>query len=534
MMKCRILALILGLTALLLLASATLAQAPAPQEREAPSIPPPPERGGRLQEPEPAATALSPGSGPLAERAVEPPPASSIQRRPATEPPEPPIPTSERLPFSGPLPPPEEPTPSMQLSAPDLFLPSEQSFLTVEVNADTDIISGEAPPNTDLEVEIWDYDWYETRSDGEGHYSFDAWTEAGIDLQPGMEGRVRYRTEEGHQISARFAVPFLRVSQSEDTVEGIAIPNATVNVTVTRGTETFVASTTAEGDGWFVIDGWEFSPEVDVQVDDIVEMSSDGVSRTLTVVAMTGVPNIEFDTISGHIDGASEDDPVRIEIWGAGGGSVDTTTDASGNYDTDLGGWDLKAGHELGVWYITGDGDECGITVAYLMIFVNLTADWIDGGTQPTATLNITLTGSGIKGTAMTNSDKDGYFFTNIYTDATVVDIISGDSIQITADGRQASVDAILTVEVNAVADTISGYTVPDTDVMVRIDDGDRFWVQSDGTGYYEFDAGAEGINLESGMGGRVRSATHDGHWVTASFEVQKYYIYLPLVMKSF
>lgn len=431
-MKCRILALILGLTALLLLGSATLAQGPEPWEREPQDAPRPPDYRRWADQPDPEAWRPRPQA--LVEAAVEPAAVTLGE-------------------------------PGLSFRYVDTFGVTEEAYI---------------------------------------------------------------------EDSARFAVPFLRVSQSEDTVEGIAIPNATVNVTVTRGTETFVASTTAEGDGWFVTDGWEFSPEVDIQVDDIVEMSSDGVSRTLTVVAMTGVPSIEFDTISGHVDGASEDDPVRIEIWRSGGATVDTTTDASGNYSTDLGGWDLRAGHELSVWYITGDGDECGITVAYLMIWVALDGDLIDGGTQPTATLNVTLTGSGIKGTATTSSDKDGFYSTNIYTDTTVADIVSGDNIEVTADGRQASVDAILTVQVNAVADTISGYAAPYTDVRVRIDDDGQFWVQSDGTGYYEFDAGAEGINLQPGMGGRVRYITDDGHFVTAGFEVQEYYIYLPLVMKNF
>jgi hypothetical protein len=391
--------------------------------------------------------------------------------------------------------------------------------LTVQVDPDANTISGEAPPDTEVVIDFWGYGWFYVQSDEHGDYSFDS-EEEGIDLQAGMEGRVRYWTDEGHEVRARWGVPFLRVNQTHDWMEGIAIPHATVNVTVTRGSSTFLGSTTAEGSGWFYIEGREFSPELDIQPGDLVEMNSDSVYRSLTVVSMTGNPDISAETISGNIDTAGDGDPVRIDIWAENAGSVDTTTDADGDYDTDLGGWNLEAGHQLAVWYITEDGDECGIVVAYLQIRAYLTWDWIEGQTTPDASVNITVTGSGTKGTAATSSDGSGYYGTNVYTGTTNVDIVSGDTIEVTADGRQASVDAILTVEVDPDADTISGEAPPNTDIQLDIWDHGRFYVQSDGSGDYSFDASAVGIDLEAGMEGRVRYWTDKGHQVEARLGV--------------
>jgi hypothetical protein len=396
---------------------------------------------------------------------------------------------------------------------------SLDALLTVQVDAVADTISGQAPPNTEVEMDIWWYGWYSVQSDGSGDYSFDAGAE-GIDLRAGMEGRVRYWTNEGHEVNVRFGVPFLRVNQTDDYMEGIALPNATVNLTVTRDSTTFTGQTTAGSSGWFWIGGWDLSPNVDMQVGDVVEMSCNGINRSLTIMDMTGVPNIGAESISGNVSGASDSDPVRIEMWLGGADSVRTSTDGSGDYAADLDDWDPQTGDVMYVWYITDDGDECGITVACLHIQVEVNENWVGGYTAPTANVNVTLTGSGIKGTAEISSDVGGRYWAEVYTDTTLVDIVSGDTVEVTGDSIEASVDAVLTVQVDAGTNTIYGSAPPNIEVVVDLWNYGWFYVKSDEYGNYSFDGDDEGIDLGAGMQGQVRYWTDEGHEVDARFAV--------------
>ncbi|HUW15017.1 MAG TPA: hypothetical protein VM537_35190, partial [Anaerolineae bacterium] len=392
--------------------------------------------------------------------------------------------------------------------------------LSLDYDVDTDTVSGTGPPNTMMRIQVWgSYGEMLVPSDGNGDFIADL--SGQLDILGREQFRLGCENEDHNENYLWSYAPYLRVNQTYNYMEGQAIPNATVNLTVTRGSTTFTGQTAADGNGWFYIDGWSnFSPQLDVQPDDFVEMGSDGVYRTLTVVAMSGTPDISADTIFGNVSGAADGDPVRVEIWAEGADRVETSTDSSGDYDTDLGGWDLLAGHELAVWYITEDGDECGIVVSYLRIVAELSEDWIDGLTKPEATVNITVTGSGIKGTAETSSDGSGYYWADVYTHTTLVDIASGDTIDVAADGRQASLDPVLTFQVDPDANTISGEAPPDTEVVIDLWGYGWFYVQSDEYGNYSFDSDDEGIDLQAGMQGRVRYWTDEGHEVRARWGV--------------
>lgn len=396
--------------------------------------------------------------------------------------------------------------------------------LSLDVDVDTDIVSGTGPPNTIVKVTALDRNWeflgeMLVPTDDSGNFTADLSDQ--MDIKGGMWIRLGAENEGHNENYIGGILPYLRVNQTHDWIQGVGTPNAAVNITVTRGTTSFTGSTTADGSGWYHVGRWDFGAQpLDIQVDDSVEMTSDGVSRSLTVMAMSGNPDVDADTISGNIAGAGDSDPVLIDIWEKGGGGAETTTDASGNYSTNLGGPDLKAGHELAVWYVTEEGDECGIVVRYLQIRANITSDWIDGDTKPNTTVSITLTGSGIKGTGDPTSDKDGRYATDVYTDGTRADIAIGDTISATADGREASlfIGGPLTAQANETTDEITGEAPPNTDLFVDIWDYGWFDVQSDEFGDYNFDAGAEGIDLQAGMGGMVGYRTEEGHQIGVDF----------------
>ncbi|MGB3905274.1 MAG: hypothetical protein WBB22_10145, partial [Anaerolineae bacterium] len=397
--------------------------------------------------------------------------------------------------------------------------------LSLDVDVDTDIVSGTGPPNTIVNVRVQERNWeflggMSVPTDDSGNFSAD-FTDQELDITGNETLGLGYENEDHNENYLWRIAHYLRVNQTDDWIQGVGAPNATVSLTVTRDSTTFTGSTTADGGGWFHMNRWDFGAQpLDIQVDDFVEMTSDGVSRSLIVMAMSGNPDVDADTISGNIAGAGDGDPVRIEIWEEGGGGAETTTDASGNYSTNLGGSDLKAGHQLGVWYITDDGDECGIGVRYLQIRANITSDWIDGDTKPNTTVNITVTGSGIKGIGDPTSDKDGRYATDVYTDGTRADIAIGDTISATADGREASlfIGGPLTAQANETTDEITGEAPPNTDLFVDIWGYGWFDVQSDEFGDYSFDAGAEEIQLEPGIEGMVGYRTEEGHQIGVDF----------------
>jgi len=396
--------------------------------------------------------------------------------------------------------------------------------LSLGFDVDTDTVSGTGPANT--MVSVWVAGSHGrflgemvVPTDGSGNFTADFSPQ--LDIQGGQRIGLGCENEDHNENYIWCMVPYLRVNQTHDWIQGVGTPNATVNITVTRGTTSFTGSTTADGSGWFQLGRWDFGAQpLDIQVDDTIEMTSDGVSRSLTVMVMSGNPDVDADTISGNIDGASDDDPVRIEIWEEDGGGAETTTDGSGNYSTGLGSWDLEAGHQLGVWYVTDDGDECGIAVSYLQIRANISSDWIDGDTKPNTTVNITVTGGGIKGTGDPTSDKDGRYATDVYTDGTRADIAIGDTISATADGREASlfIGGPLTAQANETTGKITGEAPPNTDLWVDIWGYGWFDVQSDEFGDYNFDAIGEGIVLHAGMGGMVGYRTEEGHQISVDF----------------
>jgi len=397
--------------------------------------------------------------------------------------------------------------------------------LSVDVDPETDIVSGAAPANTMVLIRAYSRYWdtlgqMVVPTDDSGDFTANFSDQ--LDVAAGQWICVGCENHDHNENYICRNMPYLRVNQTHDWVEGYASPSATVNLTVTRDT-TFTGQTTADGTGWFHIEGWEFTPELDIQPDDVVEMSSDGVYRRLDIVAMTGNPDLDADAISGHIDGASADEPVVVDIWEGNAGGAQATTDASGNYSADLSFWDVLAGHQIAVWYITQNGDECGIVVRYLQIRANISSSWIDGDTKPDATVNITVTGSGEKGFAETTSDKDGYYGTEVYTDSTKVYFGIGDTVNASAGGRAASlfIEGPLTAQADDATDVISGTAPANTDLWIGIWDCGWFDTQSDELGHYTFDAWSVAeCDLRAGMGGIVGYRTAEGHQVSVDFSL--------------
>lgn len=396
---------------------------------------------------------------------------------------------------------------------------------SLDFDTETETVWGTGPANTMMSLFIMDGGWGylgETAVPTDESGNFTADFSDVVDIL-GAQWIGLGRDDEDHNFNYVFGrVPYLRVSLTHEWIQGLAAPDATVNITVTRGSNTFTTSTTAGGDGEFFVGGWQFGAEfLDFQSGDLVEMNADGIYRSLHLVAMTGDPDLDADAISGHIAGADEGEPVLVEIWDKEGGSVQATTDASGNYCADLSFRDVLAGHQISVWYITPDGDECGIAVRYLQIRANLSAGSIDGDTKPEATVNITVTGSGEKGFAETTADEDGYYGAKVYTDSTKVFFGFGDTVHASADGRAASlfIEGPLTAQADDATDVISGTAPGNRDLIVDIWEHGQFNTQSDESGHYAFDAWAEaGIDLRTGMGGMVGYLTTDGHQVSVDF----------------
>ena len=398
-----------------------------------------------------------------------------------------------------------------------------------EIDPDADTVSGQMFGGVfpaQGRVEIWHPEGERASMDidvdADGNYLADFSGE--FDIELGDQAEVWYYDPNLNRVGVALFTPYLQanVNQSHDWVNGEATPDTTVYVTVTRGSEVIgTGQDHIESGTWFHIDPEdEWGDRTDIRAGDVVEVAtSEGLTATIEVITITADIDPDNDIVSGQMLGGVFPAEVDVEVWSRDGTGRRVQTDGAGNYSADLSPFDLKGGHEVAVWYINPDGHRVGIVRSALRVEVNITYDEIEGATVPEATVTITVTGSGVKGTASTVANEEGQYWTEVYTNGEWVDIVPGDTVIAEAAGRTATVDIPdpFTAEIDVDTDTVYGQGPAGAELRVDVYGYGDKWVTVEPDGSWSVWFGDRG-DLQAGDRGEVDYYTDEGHVVQVRF----------------
>jgi uncharacterized repeat protein (TIGR01451 family) len=287
------------------------------------------------------------------------------------------------------------------------------------LNMNTDTIAGEidapfgATPLT-VRCEVWEPPYLSIVVPGVpangGSYSCD-FSELGWDFQPGQKVSVVYIEPDADEVMNVFEVPWMRVNYAHDWVGGNYPVGHDMWITVTDSTGGVKATTLAfssPGGGWG--DGFETQDDWDPQRPDIQEgdrvyfESDDGYINEMHVGVITGVVDIDTDSVGGSVYAGwfTQDLPIECHPWGGPPTATVKSSTAGPDGDPpyfcqwDPAEWDIQLGQDVAVMYIEPDGDRV-INVFQqpkLNIRTNYGHDWVEGDFEAGHTMWITLTDS--------------------------------------------------------------------------------------------------------------------------------------------
>jgi hypothetical protein len=335
--------------------------------------------------------------------------------------------------------------------------------LTVEANKESDTLYGTGPAGDRLE--IGGDCWGSTTVDPVGD-----WVYAGCGLGNGDNGYIYHPTENGHRTYLGWAaVPYVSVRENGDYVYGYVRQGVPVTVTLqsSGGTERAVATAFSnDSNGWF---GVSFQ---DAAGDPIVIQPNDTVlvqASPAITVPVTPL-DAEVDTANDQVMGYG---PANADLGvSAGGCWRNVTTDADGDFTADTSGeCNLRAGDWVWVYYWNDQGNQVYIGFNAPMVRVNVANDIVDGYATPNATAKLTLKRGGSTLATATASTGMGGWFSAFFTDANgdLVDIKSGDTVEVSASPTASVVLADLSAAVNTTEDTVTGSGPADAMLLVKV-----------------------------------------------------------------
>jgi hypothetical protein len=282
---------------------------------------------------------------------------------------------------------------------------------------------------------------------------------------------ARALPEKAGLLDAANGAPFAYVNQPWDWVEGRTTAGATVQATLFRNSSVYTtAQTVADSDGWFTIQFLQGNSPLDILAGDEVAVFGGALIASIDVITIEGTIDVVSDTVSGQMAGGIFPAAGMVGV----GRSSDTlftthtiTVAVDGTYSVDFSGEvDIQSGDVAKVWYINSDGNQVR-EILYsdgLDVRIGVTRDVVEGVTVPDTTVRVTVgDGSGEKGTAVVTADRTGHYRTQIPGDTTPIDIVSGDTVTVTALGTalietvEVDVDVSHTSQIRPADDTVSG-----------------------------------------------------------------------------
>ncbi len=292
----------------------------------------------------------------------------------------------------------------------DLTVPE----LTAEIDVGADRVSGRAPAGAELSIEarwIFDAATLDLTAGPDGRYSADF---AGqIDIVGGSLVTVTYRWPEGHRLILRSAAASMRVWPEEGRVDGTVFGGTEVTLTLRDdlGIPVAQGSDTAGFLGGFDTllrdsQGAIYYPEPGDQI----ELSFEGLRRSMTVPLIGIDPDVAGDTVSGEVSPGGDSVTV-VARPPAGQGLAATTRNLAipesqfylAEFAPEA---DLRAASRLEVTYTWPNGDSARIDriIPYLNIQVGGNA--VSGFALPRETVNVS---NGVGGSAVIADDDHAF-----------------------------------------------------------------------------------------------------------------------------
>jgi hypothetical protein len=272
----------------------------------------------------------------------------------------------------------------------------------------------------------------------------------------------------------------ISVNYAHDWVSGVTDPGAVVSLTLTDsiGAVKAVGSTTADGTGYFLAAGDDWSPaSPDLAPGDSVYASVTGVDTAVEPIGSIDAElDADSDVVTGSINAPWIVAPitVRCAIWEEAmpPNPIDVIADLStGDFTCDFGndrGWDLVTHQMVAVMYWEPDGDRVINVPPWSWMRVDYGGDEVGGDHPAGITFDISVEDSGgsVKATAQVVSaanqgwQGDGFFTQPGDWAPSPPDIVPGDEVFFSGgDGTVAQV-RVGTIEgsVDAAADLVSGF----------------------------------------------------------------------------
>ncbi len=272
----------------------------------------------------------------------------------------------------------------------------------------------------------------------------------------------------------------ISVNYAHDWVSGVTEPDASVSITLTDniGAVKAVGSATADGTGYFLAAGNDWSPpSPDIVPGDFVYASVIGADTAVDPVgSIVAELDADSDIVNGSVNAPWIMTPitVRCEIWqeAVPPNPIDVIADLStGEFTCDFGsdrGWDLVTHQMVAVMYWEPDGDRVINVPPWTWMRVDYGGDEVGGDHPAGITFDISVEDSGgsVKATAQVVSaanqgwQGDGFFTEPGDWDPSPPDILPGDEVFFSGDdGTVAQVRVgIIEGSVDAAADLVSGF----------------------------------------------------------------------------
>ncbi|MFN8622978.1 MAG: hypothetical protein U0869_19745 [Chloroflexota bacterium] len=222
--------------------------------------------------------------------------------------------------------------------------------LNVRIDRVTDTISGKAPADTQLKIDLPTKGSKDATSDGGGAYSYNA-SLAGEDLIGSQWITTSFTTASGDVVERSLQVPYVLAYRGRALIKMVGRPGSIMQVDLQRAASTIGSVRCAlgpTGTCWLSFTD-DDGHTVKVQADDVIAIQgiSDGsfVVRNITV---SGVPTT--DVISGSCD-TNRATPWYLEAYrpvGAGFVSRAGTTTTAGTFSRDVTSkYDLRSGDKV-------------------------------------------------------------------------------------------------------------------------------------------------------------------------------------------
>ncbi|MEC0291549.1 Ig-like domain-containing protein [Terribacillus saccharophilus] len=378
-------------------------------------------------------------------------------------------------------------------------------------------LTGTAEANADIVVTLPDGSTAETTADADGNWTVEipaqtadsSITAVAVD-EAGNESEAGNVTVTDADSEAPTAPEFNPIDSDDTSLSGTAEPNTDIIVTLPDGSS---AETTTDADGNWTVDipAQEANSDITAIAVDEAGNESDAGSVTVTDAdtEAPGTPEINpIDSDDTSLSGTAEPN-TDIVVTLPDGSTVETTTDADGNWTVDIPAQEAdseisavavdEAGNESDAGSVTVTDADSEAPGAPEINPIDSDDTSLSGTAEPNTDIVVTLPDGS---TLDTTTDADGNWTVDIPAQETgsVISVTATDEAGNESDAGTATVtnsdtEAPAAPEVNPVDSddtSLSGTAEPNTDVVLTFSDGTTVETRSDADGNWNIEIPAQ------------------------------------------